>query len=91
MTKSAVAIGALIGAVAGAAAGALIEKLWATEPMDADEFARRLAKLESEIEELEQLQRERRRKAESAAAERRAQAGVAGMRGKGLERPNLPA
>jgi len=71
--KDAVAIGALLGAIAGAAFGAYVQKLWASEPADADDFGQRLAKLEAEIEELELLQRRRKRRAESAAPVRPAQ------------------
>jgi len=71
--KDAVAIGALLGAIAGAAFGAYVQKLWASEPTDADDFGQRLAKLEAEIEELELLQRRRKRRAESAAPVRPAQ------------------
>ncbi len=73
MGKDAVAIGALLGAIAGAAFGAYVQKLWASEPADADDFGQRLAKLEAEIEELELLQRRRKRRAESAAPVRPAQ------------------
>lgn len=73
MGKDAVAIGALLGAIAGAALGAYVQKLWASEPTDADDFGQRLAKLEAEIEELELLQRRRKRRAESAAPVRPAQ------------------
>ncbi len=73
MGKDAVAIGALLGAIAGAAFGAYVQKLWASEPTDADDFGQRLAKLEAEIEELELLQRRRKRRAESAAPVRPAQ------------------
>jgi hypothetical protein len=59
VAKDAVAIGALIGAIAGAALAAYVQKLWTSDPTDADEFGRRLAKLEAEIEELELLQRRR--------------------------------
>jgi len=74
--KDAVAIGALLGAIAGAALGAYVQKLWASEPTDADDFGQRLAKLEAEIEELERLQRERKRKSrvEPAAPGRPAKA-----------------
>jgi len=60
--KDAVAIGALLGAIAGATLGAYVQKVWTSETTDADDFGRRLAKLEAEIEELELLQRERKRK-----------------------------
>ena len=73
MGKDAVAIGALLGAIAGAALGAYVQKLWASEPTDADDFGQRLAKLEAEIEELELLQRRRKRRVESAAPVRPAQ------------------
>ena len=73
MGKDAVAIGALLGAIAGAAFGAYVQKLWAPEPTDADDFGQRLAKLEAEIEELELLQRRGKRRAESAAPVRPAQ------------------
>ena len=73
MGKDAVAIGALLGAIAGAAFGAYLQKLWASEPTDADDFGQRLAKLEAEIEELELLQRRRKRRAESAPPVRAAQ------------------
>jgi hypothetical protein len=63
----------LLGAIAGAAFGAYVQKLWASEPTDADDFGQRLAKLEAEIEELELLQRRRKRRAESAAPVRPAQ------------------
>ena len=66
MGKDAVAIGALLGAIAGAAFGAYVQKLWASEPTDQDDFGQRLAKLEAEIEELELLQRRRKRRAEVA-------------------------
>jgi hypothetical protein len=49
----------LLGAIAGAAVGAYVQKLWASEPTDEDDFGRRLAKLEAEIEELEYRQRAR--------------------------------
>jgi hypothetical protein len=52
----------LLGAIAGAALGAYVQKAWTSEPIDADDFGKRLAKLEAEIEELELLQRERKRK-----------------------------
>jgi hypothetical protein len=65
--KDAAAIGALLGAIAGAAFGAWVQKLWASAPSDADDFGQRLAKLESEIEELELLQRRRKRTEGSAA------------------------
>ena len=73
MGKDAVAIGALLGAIAGAAFGAYVQKLWASEATDADDFGHRLAKLEAEIEELELLQRRRKRRAESSAPVRPAQ------------------
>jgi hypothetical protein len=63
--KHAVAIGALLGAIAGAALGAYVQKVWSSEPNDADDFGQRLAKLEAEIEELELLQRERKRNGKS--------------------------
>lgn len=62
MRKKAIAIGALLGAIVGAAASAYLQKLWAPEPIDADDFGRRLANLEAEIDELERLQREKRRR-----------------------------
>lgn len=68
MGKDAVAIGALLGAIAGAALGAYVQKVWASEPTDADDFGQRLAKLEAEIEELELLQRERKRKSRQEPA-----------------------
>jgi hypothetical protein len=71
--KDSVAIGALVGAIAGAAFGAYVQKLWASEPKDEDDFGQRLAKLEAEIEELELLQRRRKRRAEPAAPVRPAQ------------------
>jgi hypothetical protein len=52
----------LLGAIAGAALGAYVQKVWSAESTDADDFGRRLANLEAEIEELERLQRERKRK-----------------------------
>jgi hypothetical protein len=58
----------LLGAIAGAALGAYVQKLWASEPTDEDDFGRRLAKLEAEIEELEYRQRARRRRAASASS-----------------------
>ena len=61
-----IAIGALVGAAAGAAFGAYLQKAWAAEPIEADDFGMRLAKLESEIEELEESQRKRRRRAGTA-------------------------
>jgi hypothetical protein len=64
--KGPVTIGALLGAIAGAALGAYVQRLWASEPTDEDDFGRRLAKLEAEIEELEFRQRGRRRRAASA-------------------------
>ena len=73
MGKDGVAIGALLGAIAGAAFGAYVQKLWASEPTDADDFGQRLAKLEAEIEELELLQRRSKGRAESAAPVRPAQ------------------
>jgi hypothetical protein len=66
--KDAVAIGALLGAIAGAALGAYVQKVWTSEPTDADDFGQRLAKLEAEIEELELLQRERKRKSRQEPA-----------------------
>ena len=74
--KDAVAIGALLGAIAGAALGAYVQNAWTSEPTDADDFGKRLAKLEAEIEELELLQRERKRKGrqEPAAPVRPAEA-----------------
>jgi len=69
--KRPVAIGALLGAIAGAAVGAYVQKLWASEPTDEDDFGRRLAKLEAEIEELEFRQRARRRRVASASLHRR--------------------
>jgi hypothetical protein len=60
--KDTVAIGALLGAIAGAALGAYVQKVWTSEPSDADDFGQRLANLEAEIEQLEHLQRERKRK-----------------------------
>jgi hypothetical protein len=60
----AIAVGALTGAIAGAIAGACLQRFWAAEPIDADDFGMRLERLEIEIEELEQLQRARRRRAE---------------------------
>lgn len=73
MGKDSVAIGALLGAIAGAAFGAYVQKLWASEPTDEDDFGQRLAKLEAEIEELELLQRRRKRRAEPAAPVRPAE------------------
>ena len=88
----AIVIGALLGAAAGAAAGAYIRKAWTAEPMEADDFGMRLAKLEAEIEELEQLQRERKRKAGADAAVGRKQtAALSGMRGSPAEQGNLEA
>jgi hypothetical protein len=65
--KDAVAIGALLGAIAGAALAGYVQKLWASEPTDADDFGQRLANLEAEIEALERLQRRRKRGAGSPA------------------------
>jgi len=56
-----VAVGALLGAIAGAVLGAYVQKRWPSEPTDEDEFRRRLAKLEEEIEELEFRQRSERK------------------------------
>jgi len=68
MEKGPVVIGALLGAIAGAALGASLQKRWASEPMDENEFRRRLAKLEAEIEELEFRQRECNGRLESVPA-----------------------
>jgi hypothetical protein len=53
-----VAIGALLGAIAGAALGAYVQRRWTAETTDDDEIRERLAKLETEIEELEFRQRQ---------------------------------
>ena len=66
--NKAIAMGTLLGAIAGAAAGVYLEKLWTAEPLDADDFGRRLAHLEAEIEELERLQRDKRRRKGIGAA-----------------------
>jgi len=68
MEMGPVVIGALLGAIAGAALGASVQERWASEPMDENEFRRRLAKLEAEIEELEFRQRGYRGRLESVPA-----------------------
>jgi hypothetical protein len=74
-----VAIGALLGAIAGAVLGAYVQKRWPSEPTDEEEFRRRLARLEAEIEELElRLRRERKFRGapESVATVQRVQSSV---------------
>jgi hypothetical protein len=89
---TAIVIGALLGAVAGAAAGAYIRNVWIAEPMEADDFGRRLAKLEAEIEELEHLQRERKRRAGTGAAGGRIHSpALAGMRGSSEDARSMDA
>jgi hypothetical protein len=79
MEMGPVLVGGLLGALAGAALGAYVQKIWASEPWDEDEFRERLAELEAEIEELEFRQRERRGKRESFPA------------AKGIQLPSRPS
>jgi hypothetical protein len=67
----------LFGAIAGAALGVYVQKLWASEPTDEDDFGRRLANLEAEIEELEFRQRARRRRIASDSSAGQAEAPAA--------------
>jgi hypothetical protein len=61
--KGSIFIGALLGAIAGAFLSGYAQKVWAAEQVDEVDFGQRLARLETEIEELELQQRERRRTA----------------------------
>src|SRR5712671_760272 len=65
-------VGGLLGALAGAALAAYVQKRRASEPRDENEFRRRLAELEAEIEELEFNQRGRKGRLESAPAAQQA-------------------
>ncbi len=60
-------VGGLLGATAGAALAAYVQKRRASEPRDENEFRRRLAELEAEIEDLEFKQRGRRDRLERAS------------------------